>query len=239
MGDFNIISFAELMQYGCAEEKPQPSSELQKTEDNHEKPNAAVVVTEGRQVINDGVFIQDINHKLWKICDWDGSVKPNAIAVISRKTNFLIALDQSESRKPLSLSHNTPLEKCMTLIESTKEAKADYSGARNTENILKVEPSNVCAAAYCDEFVFPDGKTKGYLPSFGQLYIACQNKTVIDAALNKCGGTKMRGYFASSTLWHLCSTGCRRCYMLSWDDGLLGAYRLDYHFDVRPFANFN
>ena len=210
MGNFNIISFTDLMQYGCAEEKPQPSSELQKTEDNHEKPNAAVAVTEGRQVLNDGVFIQDINHKLWKICDWDNSVKPNAIAVISRKTNFLIALDQSESRKPLGLSHNTPLEKCMTLIESTKEAKADYSG-----------------------------KTKGYLPSFGQLYLACQNKTVIDAALSKCGGTKMRGYFASSTLWHLYSTGDRRCYMLSWDDGLLGAYRLDYHFDVRPFANFN
>ena len=239
MGDFNIISFAELMQYGCAEEKPQPSSELQKTEDNHEKQNVAVVVTEGRQVINDGVFIQDINHKLWKICDWDNSVKPNAIAVISRKTNFLIALGQSESRKPLSLSHNTPLEKYMTLIESTKDAKADYSGARNTANILKVEPSNVCAAAYCDEFVFPNSKTKGYLPSFGQLYLAFQNKTAIDAALSKCGGTKMRGYFVSSTLWHLCSTGCRRCYTLSWDDGLLGAYRLDYHCDVRSFANFN
>lgn len=185
-----------------------------------------------------GVFIQDIKGKLWNTEDWDSSVEPNAIAVISKEAKFLIALSEPKLGRAVSSSHTDPLENCMTAIASSATALSDHNGAWNTANILKMQPSATYAAGWCNAFVFPDGKTKGYLPSLGQLYLAYQNKAAVDAALIKCGGAVMtENHYWSSTFWGA-SSNRRYCWLLNWSDGYVGHYFSYRSNHVRPFADF-
>ena len=224
MGNFNIISFTELMRY--------------------DSTNAVTVqqnsgIAQEAQVPSNGVYIQDVNHKLWKIEDWDGSVKPNAIAVMSGSIKFLVALTQRSSTMQLGSRYCEPIENHMAETSSLIAAKTDYDGVGNTAKILQVQPSATYAAGYCDSFVFPDGKTKGFLPSLGQLRLAFQNKTNIDAALAACGGTAMSTeYYWSSTFRGLYDI-YRRFWMLYWNDGMVSFNGLSSSHYVRPFADFN
>ena len=136
-----------------------------------------------------GVFIQDTNGKLWETEDWDNSVKPNAIAIITDETKFLMALEQTDLQ--ISSTCQTELEEHMYAASCHKLAISDYDGAGNTARMLKAQPSTDYAAGYCNAFVFPNGKTKGYLPSLGQLYLAYQNGEAVNDALRACGGTVM------------------------------------------------
>ena len=223
MGNFNVISFADLMQRGES-----------KVDTAQPKPHAI----RNQQVPSEGVYIQDVNGKLWKTEDWDNSAKPNAVAVIAKEDKFLIALTEPLSRPMLSLSY-AALEKYMDATSSATEAKADYNGAGNTANILKMMLSTDCAAGYCNAFTFPDGSTKGFLPSLGQLNLAYQNKAAVDAALSKCGGTAMtNNYYWASTFWGVGSSGYRHCWLLRWSDGYVYGDGLNYNYRVRPFANF-
>lgn len=186
-----------------------------------------------------GVFIQDTNGKLWETEDWDNSVKPNAIAIITDETKFLMALEQSDLQ--ISSTCQTEFEEHMYAASTSHAAIKNYDGAGNTARMLKVQPSTDYAAGYCNAFTFPNGKTKGYLPSLGQLYLACRNKGKVNAALGKCGGTAMGipyVYYWSSTFWGNNRYGYRNCWILSWSDGGVDNYYLNSYFYVRPFADF-
>ena len=228
MSNFNIISLAELIQRDSfkADADPQNGRTAQEP-----------------QISSNGVYIQDITGKLWKIYNWDGSVKPNAVAVITDRSKFLIALTEPSSIMKLNSSSKGLFDNYMTPTKTLYEATADYDGAGNTAKILKIGPSASYAAGYCDAFTFPDGKTKGFLPSLGQLYLAYRNGGSIDAALRKCGGTAMkeRRYW-SSTFKGVDRDDDRFCWVLNWDggpkDGDVNACTLDYRTYVRPFANF-
>lgn len=191
-----------------------------------------------------GVFIQDTNGKLWKTEEWEAakwkySAEPNAVAVIAKEAKFLIALSQQQLMT-LSNSFATPFEEYMTGTLDKTKAKSDYDGMMNTESMLLAQPSSDYAAGYCNAFVFPDGKTKGYLPSLGQLYLAYQNKADVDAALAACGGTTMSTeYYWSSTFCGYYGTDdCRRCWMFDWGDCSIIIRGLYYGSRVRTFANF-
>lgn len=223
MSNFNIISFADLMQRGESNvdtERPKPHA-IRK-----------------QQVPSEGVYIQDTNGKLWKTEDWNNSAKPNAVAVIAKEDKFLIALTEPLSCLMLSLSY-AALERYMTAISDSAAAVSDYDGAGNTAKILQARSSPYNAAGWCNAFVFPDGKTKGFLPSLGQLNLAYQNKAAVDAALSKCGGTAMNAdnYYWSSTFWGV-GGGYRHCWRLYWSDGGVDGGYLNGSYYVRPFASF-
>lgn len=182
-----------------------------------------------------GVYIQDVNSKLWKTEDWDGSVKPNAVAVIAKEAKFLIALKESSMR--MSDSFATSLERYMTAKSDSEIAKTDYDGAGNTAYILQAQPSSIYAAGWCDAFTFPDRRTKGYLPSLGQWNLAYQNKAKIEAALSKCEGIAMSSCYRSSTFWGIDSFCYRRCWIFFWCDGDVINNNLRHCYHVRPFAN--
>ena len=138
-----------------------------------------------REFPSNGVYIQDVNYKLWKAEDWDGSVKPNAIAVIENDDKFLIALTQPQK---MSLNDISTVDFWHDIeIENNKITNmyARYDGMGKTASILKTQPSTEYAAGYCNAFIFPDGKTRGYLPTGDQLQLAYQNKVDVTAALQK------------------------------------------------------
>lgn len=233
MVSFNILSLStELLLVGQSANRDKSQDAESKAVDSAE-PQAA------NSVKGNGVYIQDINGNLWEVDDWDGSVAPNAIAVIADESKFLIALTQMPSAGPISRDPTAPIDDYMAAALDTTEAKAEYDGAGNTAKILKVESCTDYAAGYCDAFIFPDNKTKGYLPSLGQLNLAYQNKAAVDAALGKCGGTAMSTscYYWSSTFWGV-YCGYRRCWRFGWSDGYVFGNHLGGKEFVRPFANF-
>lgn len=220
MGNFNISSFAELMLHDNSKVGLERQNDHAK-----EKP----------QTSTNGVFIQDVKGRLWKTEDWDNSVKPNAIAVVADEAKFLIALCEFDLR--LSDSSRTKFEEYVFSASCPKLAISDYDGAKNTVSILKAQPSAEYAAGRCNAFIFPDDNTKGFLPSLGQLYLAYQNKSAVNAALSKCGGTAMTNdYYWSSTFLGVDDI-YRYCWELGWYDCKVKAEGLYIRDCVRPFAN--
>lgn len=196
------------------------------------------------ETIKLGVFIQDKSGKLWTTDSWDTSnnSNANAIAVLTSNVKVLVALTDSGGTKKIHSSYSGALENYMTAIPGATQAKADYKGAENTANIMKLQSSTSYAAGWCNTFTFPDGKTKGHLPSLGEFWEVYQNKSLVNAALSKCGGTAINtgSYHWCSTFWDI-DGDYRRCWTLSWSDGdvspLYGALgRSNY---VRAFAAYS
>ena len=80
-------------------------------------------------------------------------------------------------------------------------AKTDYAGETNTDKIIaQLDAGNAPAAEYCRNFTFKNGK-KGYLWSLGEALDAYNNKSAINKAMSKIGGTPMAtdNYFWTST----------------------------------------
>ena len=186
----------------------------------------------------DGVYIEGLDGKAYTVDKWQSGNTANSVIVASGDVKFRIALTQ-QSSMAIGSSNTDPLENYMTAISDETAAKADYNGSVNTANIIKMQSSTDYAAGYCNAFTFPDGKTKGFLPSLGQLNLAYQNKAAVDAALSKCGGTAMNtNYYWSSTFWGV-NRGYRRCWRLNWSDGnvgYIGSLRSSLY--VRPFAAY-
>ena len=194
------------------------------------------------ETIKLGVFIQDKSGKLWTTDSWDTSnnSNANAIAVLTSNVKVLVALTDSGGTKQIHSSYSGALENYMTAISDTTQAKADYKGAENTANIMKLQSSTSYAAGWCNAFTFPDGKTKGHLPSLGEFWEVYQNKSLVDAALSKCGGTAINtgSYHWCSTFWGI-SSGYRYCWSLYWSAGDVYSNYLYNNYYVRAFAAYS
>ena len=194
------------------------------------------------ETIKLGVFIQDKSGKLWTTDSWDTSnnSNANAIAVLTSNVKVLVALTDSGGTKQIHSSYSGALENYMTAISDTTQAKADYKGAENTANIMKLQSSTSYAAGWCNAFTFPDGKTKGHLPSLGEFWEVYQNKSLVDAALSKCGGTAINtgSYHWCSTFWGIFSS-YRYCWVLRWSDGYVSNRNLSGDNYVRAFAAYS
>ena len=174
------------------------------------------------ETIKLGVYIQDKSGRLWTTGSWatSNNANANAIAVLTSNVKVLVALTDSGGTKQIHSSNSGALENYMTAIKDTTQAKADYKGAENTANIMKLQSSTSYAAGWCNAFTFPDGKTKGHLPSLGEFWEVYQNKSLVDAALSKCGGIAI-----NTSNYHWCSTfgdnffNNRNCWVLNWSDG--------------------
>lgn len=194
------------------------------------------------ETIKLGVFIQDKSGKLWTTDRWDTSnnSNANAIAVLTSNVKVLVALTDSGDTKQMHSSYSGALENYMTAISDNTQAKADYKGVENTTNIMKLQSSTSYAAGWCNAFTFPDGKTKGHLPSLGEFWEVYQNKSLVDTALSKCGGTAINTsyYHWCSTFWGI-NDDYRSCWVLRWSGGYVGSGRLDYDRYVRAFAAYS
>ena len=194
------------------------------------------------ETIKLGVYIQDKSGRLWTTGSWatSNNANANAIAVLTSNVKVLVALTDSGGTKQIHSSSSGALENYMTAIKDTTQAKADYKGAENTANIMKLQSSTSYAAGWCNAFTFPDGKTKGHLPSLGEFWEVYQNKSLVDAALSKCGGTAI-----NTSNYHWCSTfrgiffgNNRNCWILNWSDGNVNNRLLDGSGYVRAFAAY-
>lgn len=191
-------------------------------------------------MIVNGVFIEATDGTLYVSSNWTSSKAPNSIVVAGDSVRFRISVSQPSSTMQMGSTDATYLENYMTAIKDETAAKADYDGAGNTANILKAVSNTSYVASYCSNFIFPNGRTKGFLPSLGQLNLAYQNKAAVNAALTACGGSAMStsDSYWSSTFWGYNYNDSRFCWGLRWSDGgVYEAYVLHGHY-ARPFGDY-
>ena len=190
------------------------------------------------QLLN-GVYIEATNGELFTSDKWTGSLTPNSVVVIQDEIRFRIALTQSSSTMRIHSNTSGALEKYMTAISNTAQAKLDMESTKNTANIMKLQSRTGYAAGYCKSFTFPDGKTKGLLPALGWWQTAYDNKAAVDACLAACGATAMNKFNShwASTFWGV-SDSNRRCWVLHWLFGSVDYNGLYNSNRVRPFATY-
>ncbi|MBQ4589117.1 MAG: hypothetical protein IJA95_07505 [Bacteroidaceae bacterium] len=183
-----------------------------------------------------GVFIQGVSGKLYKTDDWTNQETPNGVAVITEECSFVVALTEASEMR-ISGIDTIALENYMTAISNSTEAKSDYQGALNTANIMKLKSGTDYAAGWCNAFWFPSGKN-GFLPSLGQMYAAYINKSAVDAALTKAGGTELdESYYWTSTFNGVRNADNRSCWRLDWGDGSVVGSSLNMTSRVRAFSD--
>jgi hypothetical protein len=168
-----------------------------------QKPNVVLVKDTGKVIYNAsipyGVYIQDLNSKLYTTTHWAESGllsgSANGVVVVTPKMSVVVATKR--------IYCTWFIEKDISLVEgvlatdNVDVAFGDLNGEENTRLIAEALGEN--SAAYkCSDYVFPNG-VRGYLPSLGELaeikpYLAEYNN-----AASLINATKLNTQFWSST----------------------------------------
>ena len=168
-----------------------------------------------------GIYICDTSGKLTAVGSWNTSNNSSAIgvAVVSDNCSFVIEKTVSYSNKAWG-GYGTTISGIAT-TSNAATAKTDYAGETNTTKIInQLGSGNAPAANYCrGRSCTVNGTTlRGYLGALGEWQTAYNNKSSIDSALSKIGGTAM-----STDQYHWTSTqySSDRAWVLHWDTSLV------------------
>ena len=194
-----------------------------------------------------GVFIYDTNGNLTKPEEWDTANNDLAVgvAVIDENCAFVIGKEASESKTWSSKLYGTKVSGIVTTTNSDI-AKIDYAGEANSSVVrgLTSGEDNAFNWAYGKTITVNGTTLYGYIGALGEWQTAYNNKSSIDSALSKIGGTAMlEGYHWSSTQY--CSfSGSENAFIYVWGSDLVtnsrkynnNYVRVFYHLDY-PSSN--
>ena len=159
---------------------------------------------------------------------------PKAIAVVTDEIRFVIGLNDS----PNNLVWQTTAGEITSLpnITTVNLAKTDFNGKSNSDIIMAASNggANSPANEYCQNYTFSD-RSKGYLPSCGELYIAFQNKVVINEFLNLVGSALN----ASNFYWSSSEYGSSIGWGISFYEGSINTFDKISPGHDRPFGVFD
>ena len=194
-----------------------------------DSPNIVLVEDTKRVLYNvrpNGVFIQHINNKLYSADAWSAQgfakEEANGVAVIDSACSFVISKD-GVAGNATNTWGGSGLEITNTISAATiEEAVLDYDGLNNTLNIVndcrdyKDDAGIIGApsAEACKNYIFPNGQV-GYLPSMGELQVAYNWKTDIDAAMALIG----KPVYVGTYLWSSTRYSQFYAWQLRWPDG--------------------
>lgn len=194
-------------------------------------------VTVTYATITNGVYIYDNTGNLTTVGSWNTSNNSSAIgvAVISDNCSFVIEKTVSYSKKIWGGGYGNTISGVVSTSQFS-EAKTDYAGESNTTKIINQLGSQAEAANYCrGRSCTVNGTTShGYLGALGEWQTVYDNKSSINSALSKIGGTAMN---TGTNVYHWTSTqnGSDNAWILSWDKGALVGYDKNYGNYVRAF----
>ena len=189
-----------------------------------------------------GVFIQDIDGKLWTSKEWNqGKSRANGVAVLSSSHpngGFVIAptqVDYSEGRK-WSKDGAQDSVSGVTTTTNPSVAIKDYKGIRNSSAIVsKYGAGTDYAAGWCNNYTFKNGK-KGYLGSCGEWQKAYNNKAEIDACMSLIGGTAID---TIDYYWTSSQSNSTTAWLLRWADEYVRNYDKGNYYNVRAFSELS
>lgn len=187
-----------------------------------------------------GVFIYDTNGNLTKPEEWDTANNDSAVgvAVIDENCSFVIEKTVSYSTRISWGGHGTTISGIKT-SESFGTAKTDYAGESNTTKIInQLGSGNAPAAEYCrGRSCTVNGTTLyGYLGAYGEWKTAYNNKSAIDSALSKIGGTAVITDFGH---WASTQASADNAWRLDWSNGSTNNNPKNYNFYVRAFYHLD
>lgn len=132
-----------------------------------------------------GVYIEDVNGHLHTVDSWNGSLTPNGIAVLADNCRFVMAVVDTPEWGTIWAPSSFNV-KALPKYTSFEQIKADVDGYGNTERILSLDRSEMTIAAYCHNYIFPNGN-RGYLGAFGEWYALFSYKDQFKNAIEKLG----------------------------------------------------
>ena len=201
-----------------------------------------------------GVFIEDVSGILYKYNSWDSSKTPNSIVVISKMHRFRISLIEDVKLRLGGKNdyYGTALANYLPLIPNINNAWKDFNGYENTQKLIEWNISDGTnntsySAPYCAAFTFPDGQTKGYMYSAGELKLMYDNKTEIDLCLAACGGSPIHvgssdsvaDAIKTSTLASITSGIYGESWRMTWGNGAWTYNKgIDVAFYIRPVGKY-
>lgn len=184
-----------------------------------------------------GIYICDNTGALTTVESWNTSNNSSAIgvAVISDNCAFVIEKTMSYSTSTIQWGGYGTTISGITTVSNTGTAKVDYAGESNTTKIIdQLGSGNAPAAEYCrGRSCTVNGTTLyGYLGATGEWWTAYNNKSSINSALSKIGGTAMdtNYYYWASTQY-----GSYSAWILSWSRGVVDTYYKSKDNYVRAF----
>lgn len=184
-----------------------------------------------------GVFIYDTNGNLTKPEEWDTANNDLAVgvAVIDENCSFIIEKTVPYSTRISWGGKGTTISG----ITSSGRASLDYAGESNTTKIIdQLGSGNAPAAEYCrGRSCTVNGTTlQGYLGAAGEWKTAYNNKSSIDSALSKIGGTAVVTDYGH---WSSTQASADNAWVLGWTNGDTNNNPKNYNFYVRAFYHLD
>ena len=168
--------------------------------------------------IPNGIYICDNTGNLTTVESWNTSNNSSAIgvAVISNNCSFVINKVETPSVCTWG-GYGTTISGVVSTTDSVK-ARSDYKGNENTTKIIgQLGSGKAPAASYCrGKSLTVNGTTLyGYLGAGGEWQTAINNRSSIDNALRKIGGTAVADYY----YWTSTQYSKNGAWVLYWGGG--------------------
>ena len=186
-----------------------------------------------------GVFIYDTNGNLTKPEEWDTANNDLAVgvAVIDENCSFIIGKEASEPKAWSSQLAGTIVPGIVTTT-NIDAALTDYAGEYNSSIVrgLTSGEGNAFTLADINTITVSGTTLSGYIGATSEWDTAYNNKSSIDSALSKIGGTAMD---TSGSHWTSTQESADSAWAFSWDNSNIGGFskssdnymRAFYHLD--------
>ena len=185
-----------------------------------------------------GVFIYDTNGNLTKPEEWNTANNDLAVGVAVIDENCAFVIDKERNPTRIWGGYGTTISGIITTSNAAK-AKTNYAGETNTTKIInQLGSGNAPAADYCrSRSCTVNGTTLyGYLGALGEWQTAYDNKSSINSALSKIGGTAMA---TNDYHWTSTQSSSNDAWVLNWNYGYVGYYRKNNSYYVRAFYHLD
>lgn len=141
-----------------------------------------------------GVYIFDTEGKFTTTDKWNTSNNNKVVGVSVRTENSEFVMAPTYNTVRIMWSSNEALVNGIVTSSDKSIASKDYAGESNTDKIIEqIGTGDAPAAEYCRNYTFKNGK-KGYLWALGEAIDASNNRSAINAAMDKIGGSGFKEY---------------------------------------------
>lgn len=150
-----------------------------------------------------GVYILDIDNKLFKKDKWDieNNSKAMGVAVITDNCAFCIQIIEDGRLYPFVTDGHLIDEFPSVVTTKDKEvALKDFNGYSNSNTITSNDWDGIYEAAFAVWVEWPNGHTNGYVGSLGEWQELYQHIDEVNEYLALIDGDSIDSYYWSSTL---------------------------------------
>lgn len=116
-----------------------------------------------------GVYAEGLSGMLYNLENFNDQEPLNSLVVVNENCSLRIATPVRNDYKAMGIAEDT-FKGRLNFVGNLNSAKTLFNGHEQTQEILNIVGlSSDTASVYATNYIFPDGKTTGYIPSVGEL----------------------------------------------------------------------